>query len=228
MEKSTKLQRPWKVIAQELACEHDSDRVAQLSEELGAAIDAQRSSHSFAAEIDAVALNPARVDRRPSNGDLTETNPYLEFRSNPWLSGFLKSAIEASGADFGNVQLFDPAQQALRIVAQVGFGKEFLDFFDMVRDDDDCACGSALKTGSRIVVADVATAAVFRDSGSRDVILRANVRAVQSTPLIDPAGKLLGVLSTHYKHSQLPSPNEWKHVDDLAADIVAKMQTPPL
>ena len=37
--------RPWRVIAQEVANEHDPDRVLKLSQELDAALDEQTSVH---------------------------------------------------------------------------------------------------------------------------------------------------------------------------------------
>jgi hypothetical protein len=43
------------------------------------------------------------------------------------LAMVLEGAMDLAGADRGNVQLLDPATGALRIVAQHGFGAEFLD-----------------------------------------------------------------------------------------------------
>ena len=54
------------------------------------------------------------------------------FAESAWISESLKSLIHASGADFGNVQLFDSTNRVLRIVAQHGFQREFLDYFDTV------------------------------------------------------------------------------------------------
>jgi len=72
---------------------------------------------------------------------------------------------------------------------------------------------------SRIVVTDVSGHQVYSDD-SRGVMLRANVRSVQTTPLIDSSGKLFGMVSTHYKRPGGPMPHMWKQVDDLAAGFV--------
>lgn len=40
----------------------------------------------------------------------------------------LSGAIELLGADMDNIQLLDPTRGVLEIVAQRGFGQEFLDF----------------------------------------------------------------------------------------------------
>ena len=90
-----------------------------------------------------------------------EANPYLTFRENALISEFLKSIIDATGADCGNVQLYDSRTSVLRIVAHRGFEAEFLDYFDTVGCDHDCVCGKAMSNRSRCVVTDVVTDPVF-------------------------------------------------------------------
>jgi len=168
-----------------------------------------------------------RVDVGSGNGDSAsrriEHNPYLLLRSSESISEFLASIIDATEANFGNVQLFDSTNQVLRIVAHRGFESEFLDYFDTVSCEDDCLCGAAMKAGSRIIVTDVMSDPVY-STDSRCVMLRANVRSVQSTPLIDHSGNFVGIVSTHYNHAGGPLPHMWKRVDDLAAGFLAKLQ----
>jgi hypothetical protein len=56
-------------------------------------------------------------------------------RVEPLASQVLKEVLSLARADRGNVQLADPASGALRIIAQHGFGAEFLDHFAVVDDD---------------------------------------------------------------------------------------------
>src|SRR5262249_12926418 len=137
---------------------------------------------------------------------------------------FLASIIDATDADFGNVQLFDSTNQVLRIAAHRGFATEFLDYFETVSCDDDCLCGAAMNARTRMVVLDVSEHPVY-SKDSRGVMLRANVRSVQTTPLIDSLGKLLGMVSTHYKRPGGPMPHMWQRVDDLTAGFLAKLNT---
>ena len=134
----------------------------------------------------------------------------------------LASVIEATDADFGIVQLFDSENRVLRIVAHHGFEKEFLDFFDVVKVEDGCACSRAMKGRSRIVITDVSSDPIFPDNSKR-VMLGANARSVQSTPLIDSLGNFVGMVSTHNKRSGGPSLHMWKQVDDLAASFLAEI-----
>ena len=107
----------------------------------------------------------------------------------------LEGALTLSGADRGNVQLLDPATGSLRIAAQCGFGAEFLEYFAVV-DDARSACGRAARERDQTVIVDVDTDARF--APHRDIAAAAAFRAVQSTPLIERSGRLLGVVSTHY------------------------------
>ena len=145
------------------------------------------------------------------------------------LKEVLEAAIEVTSADFGNVQLLDPAIGALRIVQQHGFLPAFLEYFDQVHDGE-AACGSALRTEQRVLVEDVTHSAVFRNPQTIEVLLGAGVRAVQSTPLVGPSGRLHGMISTHYRVPKLPSDRELRALDRivrLAADFIEwKMQNP--
>src|SRR5262249_76066 len=110
-------------------------------------------------------------------------NPYVRFLESGSIAEFLASVIAATAPHFGNVQLFDSTNGVLRVVAQHGFEPEFLNYFDTVSCNDQCVCAAAMHGHSRIVVRDVATDPLLSNE-SREVLLRANVRSVQSTPLI--------------------------------------------
>ena len=138
------------------------------------------------------------------------------------ITEFLRSAIDITAADCGNVQLFDSSSGTLRIAAQVGFEDEFLRFFDVVHGNQ-TACGSALTTHSRLVVKDVSSHPLFRDTAAGNVVLRAGVMAVQSTPLIGAGGRIIGVLSTHYRLPGGPSRRALRELDRMTGHYVGTM-----
>lgn len=111
----------------------------------------------------------------------------------------IDSAMRLDRADMGNAQLFDPHTRSLRIIAQDGFNREFLEFFEIV-DDDDSACGSALNSRRSVWVPDTATSPIFAGAPALDVMLDAGSRAVASVPVISPRGRLTAMISTHHKH----------------------------
>ncbi len=96
------------------------------------------------------------------------------------LDEIVAAAIELTGADKGNLQLFDPASRVLTIRAQRGFDEPFLRFFAAVADDI-CACGTAMGSRRRVIVEDVTSSDIFKGQPSLDALLQAGVRAVQST-----------------------------------------------
>jgi CRP-like cAMP-binding protein len=148
-------------------------------------------------------------------------NPYTQHAGSSWVPELLASTIEAMGAEFGNVQLLDSSRQALTIVAHHGLESEFLTHFQTVHSGT--CCGEAMNQRSRVIVSDVASDPLFRDKQTRDLMLRAHIRSCQSTPLIHPSGKLIGVISTGFDRPRRFSPRVLKHVDNVISSVVAKM-----
>ena len=121
------------------------------------------------------------------------------------LRDLMRTAITDVGADYGNIQVRDPAYGGLTIESHKGFKGDFLDFFGYV-DDAGSACGASLTEACQVVVDDVESAPVFAES-ERTIVLTAGVRSVVSTPLVDEHGSVRGVVSTHYAQSGR-APNE--------------------
>ncbi|MFF9174206.1 GAF domain-containing protein [Streptomyces sp. NPDC014793] len=96
----------------------------------------------------------------------------------------------------GDVQLLDPNDNTLWLESHRGFPAEFAHFFAVV-DGTGTPCGHAVRKSERVVVDDVARAPDF-DEPSRAVALAAHSRSVQCTPIPGPAGRALGVFSTHH------------------------------
>ena len=119
----------------------------------------------------------------------------------PLLDEVLEFALTLLHAERGNIQLADPATGALRIAAQRGFGPEFVEYFATVTDDTS-ACGRAAQHHAQVVITDVTTDPGF--APHRDIALASGFRAVQSTPLVNRAGHLVGMLSTHYPRPTAP------------------------
>jgi PAS domain S-box-containing protein len=140
------------------------------------------------------------------------------------LGEIVETAIAISDADFGNIQLLDPAAGDLRIVAQRGFPDWWIEFWNSVAKGRG-ACGTALEKGERIIVEAVEESEIFVGTEALDIQRRAGVQAVQSTPLMSRPGEPLGMFSTHYKTPRRPDARELRLLDLLArqaADIIAR------
>lgn len=143
----------------------------------------------------------------------------------------LDAAIELQGADMGNIQIVDNTG-ALRIVAQRGFQRDFLEYFACVRLDGSSVCARSFRAASPVVIRDVHEDAAFTPHLA--VAKSAGFRAVQTIPLVNSSGTVIGMLSVHFK-SPLPS-SDWRmhslHESAVRASavlnsIVPSRTTPP-
>jgi len=127
------------------------------------------------------------------------------------LEEVLSAVVDLMGAQKGTIQLLDETATILRIVAQRGFERDFLEFFDEVTTADDSSCGRALKAGERMIVEDIETDQ--RSAGLRERARAAGYRAVVSTPLIGPDGTPFGMLSTHFEAVHRPGAQQLRLLD---------------
>src|SRR5262249_37558452 len=144
------------------------------------------------------------------------------------LLEILDVAIRITQADMGNIQLRDAHTGLLEIGVQRGFRTEFLEFFASVGDLDGSACAAVMRTGQRVIVGDVAVEPIFAGTRAREVLTRAGVRAVQSTPLWGRTGEMVGMLSTHYRKPRRPDERDLNLLDvlaRLAADYIVRVRT---
>jgi PAS domain S-box-containing protein len=143
------------------------------------------------------------------------------------LNKVLEGVITITGAEKGHVQLLDSQSGDLKIVVQMGFDRAFLDFFSRVQKSFAVTCGTALECNKRVIVEDVTKSPIFIGTPALDAILAGGVRAVQSTPLVDHEGRLLGILSTHYSAPHSPSERDLRILDLIArqaADLIERTQ----
>jgi len=131
------------------------------------------------------------------------------------LSSILDAAVEGTGANMGNIQLFDSRTRQLVIRVHRGFDEPFLKFFNSVHAGR-AACGTALKFARRVVVPDVTNSPIFSHSDALEALLDAGIRSVQSTPLIAKSGRIWGMLSTHYRNVNLPGRRDLSLIDYFA------------
>ena len=118
------------------------------------------------------------------------------------------------------------ASDSLRIVASRGFRPEDLEAFAVIRRGES-TCGTALERGERVVVGDVTASPIFAGKPILGTILAAGIRALQSTPLISRSGRLVGMLSTHFRSPRSPAERDLRILDLLArqaADWIERTQ----
>ncbi len=138
----------------------------------------------------------------------------------PLLQEIMDAAVAIGGAERGTLQMVEG--DTLSIVAHHGHHRPFLDFFASA-EKRASVCGEAMKSGQRAVVEDVECSPLFAGTPSLKVLREAGVRAVQSTPLRDRQGALLGILTTQWSTPHVPDEHDLWRIDLLArqaADLI--------
>jgi GAF domain-containing protein len=172
------------------------DAAAQLPPVTGEML-AQRARH-FAAGVRLSLDEPEAIRRlHEVTGGLRDASGLSTL-----LPKILDGALSLTGAEFGNIQLLDPVTGSLRIVTQSGFDSGFLEYFAVV-DDDHSVCGRAARHCAQTVISDVTADPGF--APHRGMAAVSGFRAVQSTPLADHAGRLVGMVSTHFRRPHRPA-----------------------
>ena len=98
------------------------------------------------------------------------------------LSAVVDAATAITGAPRGSLQLFEPRSGTLTIAAQKGLPNHFCGSLRKVREDARVTAAAAMRMRERVVIEDVTSSDIFYDAVSIEVLAKAGVRAVQSTP----------------------------------------------
>jgi GAF domain-containing protein len=115
----------------------------------------------------------------------------------------LQQAMTMNKASFGNLQILNNRDQSLEIVASSGLSQQFLNYFKKVEGHDGTVCARALRMRKTVFVPDLATDNFFAPHSN--IARVEGIHSVQSTPLISQSGKLIGVISMHYKLPRHPA-----------------------
>ncbi len=124
----------------------------------------------------------------------------------PALMLVLDTTMELLGADLGYIQLYDSDSAKLRIAAQRGFDRSFVEHFAEVDASNAAASGRALATRQQVLIEDIQREPTIR--AGLEWAASAGFRSVQSTPLIVGDGKVVGMLSTHFRAPRRYSPHD--------------------
>jgi PAS domain S-box-containing protein len=136
----------------------------------------------------------------------------------------LDSAIAIMRSDMASVQIVDEDHDALQLLTWRGFDAEFSKIFELVRPDALTSCSVTRRVGHRVVVPDVETCDFLVGTLALEDLRRTGIRAVQSTPLVARSGRLLGMISTHWRQPHEPSERDLRLLDLLARQAADVME----
>jgi signal transduction histidine kinase len=141
------------------------------------------------------------------------------------LEGILDATISLQHADFGNIQLFEPSTETLRIAVHRGFPKAFLEHFAVVSADEGSVCARAMRLRETVVVQDVMHDPEYAQD--RRIAQMVGYRSVQSAPIFGRDGVFKGVLSTHFRQKSWISDRDLRLTDlyvRLAAELIERAE----
>ncbi len=131
-------------------------------------------------------------------------------------------------SDFATMQMLLPRRgpkSELRLLASRGLTPESAKVWEWVRFDTDSTCGQSLRSGKRAIAADVETSEFLAGTEGGALLLNAGIRAAQSTPLFSRSGKLMGMISSHWRKPHTPTERDLRLLDILArqaADLLER------
>ncbi|MDP8980078.1 MAG: PAS domain S-box protein [Acidobacteriota bacterium] len=133
-------------------------------------------------------------------------------------------------SDFATMQVLYPdrgPKGELRLLASRGLTPEGEKVWEWVRFDTESTCGQVLRTGKRAIATDVETCDFLAGTAGMAALLDAGIRAAQSTPLFSRSGKLLGMISSHWRQPHAPTERDLRLLDILArqaSDLIERRQ----
>jgi PAS domain S-box-containing protein len=133
-------------------------------------------------------------------------------------------------ADYASMQMLYPERGSggeLRLLAFRGFNPQAAKFWEWVRADSESTCGAALRTGKQVIVPDVTRCDFMAGTEDLETYLQTGIHAVQTTPLVSRSGRLLGMISTHWRNPHDPTESDLRRLDvlaRLAADLIERFE----
>jgi len=139
----------------------------------------------------------------------------------------LDAALSIMRSDFASMQVFVEGANGgvLKLIAHRGLDAEAAAYFDSVFPTTRSTCGQVLRVCDRVIVPDVDECEFMAGSDELTQFERAGIRAMQSTPLLSRSGRLVGVITTHWRSPHAPAGRELRLLDILsrqAADLIER------
>jgi PAS domain S-box-containing protein len=128
-------------------------------------------------------------------------------------------------SDAASIQVLDPDQDELTLLAWNNFDPDSAAYWARVKAGATSSCGKALATGNRVVVPDVEACDFMAGTRDLDHYRRLNLRSTQSTPLLSRNGRAVGMISTLWREVHEPQERDFRLFDILvrqAADLVER------
>ncbi|MCC2962873.1 PAS domain-containing protein [Massilia sp. IC2-278] len=169
----------------------------------------------------AAELSGARLLQRLSTSLIPGQRPEALY------DAILDAALSLAQADAATIQLLDPGGGRLRLIAARNIHPQSAAFWHEVDTGHATACGRSVAERRRAVVEDTDTDPAMAGTADLEELRRSGIRAIQSTPLSARSGRLIGLISTHWRQPRRFSDDDFTLFDVLArqlADLIERTQ----
>jgi GAF domain-containing protein len=146
---------------------------------------------------------------------------FPEADVNERLENILQQAMMMSETKAGTLQIINSMDNSLDLIVSYGLSEEFVTHFKKVKLNDGSVCARAMEAGKTIFVEDLTGDELF--SKHLYLAIQNNIIAVQSTPLICRNGRLIGMVSTHFKILKKPSKEALAKFESFCRDAAEKI-----
>jgi two-component system, chemotaxis family, CheB/CheR fusion protein len=139
----------------------------------------------------------------------------------------LRAAVRLTKADAGTVQIYDRETKELVLLAAQGFDEKMTGYYRRIDARSNTSCGQALASGDRVFI-DFTDEDIPDPDGSLRKHYEAGYLTAQSTPLVTRGGRLIGMVTTHWKEHFRPDKRTLRFLDLLArqaADLIEYRQS---
>ncbi|MBS0168988.1 MAG: response regulator [Nitrospira sp.] len=189
------------------------DRIEELHRDLQHAVIARRQAESALQARDAQCAPDQRGLRRLHD---VQTKIATERDLHTAFDEILSAACDLTGTPRGCLQVVSDDGVRLDLVAWRGYAEDnpYLEYLRY--QGAKLACDRLPEQRVRIMVDDIDELASPADRKGCDIALAEQIRAMQSTPLINHKGDPVGLLSTQFDRPHQPTDDELKLLDLLA------------
>jgi len=131
----------------------------------------------------------------------------------------IDAAVAIMRSDYASMQTLREEQgdnSELHLLAFRGFNPQAAKFWERVSRDSASTCAMGLRAGKRVIAQDVEKCDLLGGSEHLAMYLQTGIRAVQSTPLVSRDGRVVGMISTHWREPHTPTERDLQLFDVLA------------
>lgn len=128
----------------------------------------------------------------------------------------LDASMAIMGADCASLQVLDEDGHEMRLIAWRNFHPQAARFWETMSLATGTSCGAAFREGDRVIIPDVSAPEAQTPADTMERYRLCGILAVQSTPVTARDGRLIGVISTHWRKVHVPGERELRLLDVLA------------